>query len=143
MIYQIAYWSKASLPMSQSELKKLELQCLSNNQGSDVTGYLLYGHHTFFQFIEGPYKAVQALYQEILGDKRHFDVKKIGEWCMPERQFANWAMGFTVLDNPEVYANYHHLLNWRSTELVHNKDAMRRLLLEFSNLAAPIDSKMM
>lgn len=134
MIYQIAYWSKAKIPLSQSELTQLAEHAKADNLTHKITGFLLYGHHTFFQIIEGNYEQVAALYQKISADNRHHQLEKIGEWCVAERQYSNWAMGFAQLAHPNQYHNYQNLHNWRSEQLTQNKDAMRRLLLEYANL---------
>lgn len=120
--------------MSQSELTQLAEHAKGYNFAQKVTGFLLYGNHTFFQIIEGTYPQVQSLYQKISTDNRHHQLQKIGEWCMPERQYSHWAMGFEQLANPNDYQNYQYLSSWRSEQLTQNKDAMRRLLLEHANL---------
>ncbi|MCU4674803.1 BLUF domain-containing protein [Catenovulum sp. 2E275] len=143
MIYQIAYWSKAALPMSQNELNKLQTTSQINNQNKGITGLLLYANHTFFQLIEGPYQAVAELYQIIAQDQRHYDLTLIGQWTTPQRQFTNWDMVLKQLPPPADYPGFQHLTHWRDNELTKNKDALRRLLISYSNLSDLKLDKMM
>lgn len=135
LIYQIAYWSKASIPMSQHALNNLAANARHNNKQANITGFLLYGDNTFFQIIEGQYSDVERLYQKICLDDRHHSPKKIGEWCLDTRQFNHWAMGFEQLSKPTCINQFAYLDRWRENTLTKDKFAMRRLLLSYANIA--------
>lgn len=63
-----------------------------NNPRDDITGALICRHDVYLQLIEGPAKAIDALYGRILGDDRHTDVRLLMSEPAQERMFPAWAM---------------------------------------------------
>ena len=64
-----------------------------NNALADVTGLLVVGGRRFLQALEGPQIAVQATYDRISRDPRHFAIVQLARDSISERQFPRWAMG--------------------------------------------------
>lgn len=62
------------------------------NQGHDVSGVLVYGLGFFIQCLEGDEKTVDALYETISQDTRHYDVKLVCKTQIDKRDFPQWNM---------------------------------------------------
>lgn len=99
---QIAYISAATQPMSTEHLLALLQQSLRNNAGNGVTGMLLYGNATFLQALEGEESVVAALFDKILLDPRHTNVKILHRKAIERRQYSDWTMGFKRVSDQEL-----------------------------------------
>jgi hypothetical protein len=99
---QLSYISSAAQAMSTEQLLTLLQQCLNNNPKRGITGMLLYGNNTFAQTLEGDDDAVDALYEKILHDPRHTDVKSLRRKTVIDRQYADWSMGFKRVSDKEL-----------------------------------------
>ena len=64
-----------------------------NNFTCHVTGLLIVGGKRFLQALEGPEDAVQATFDRIHKDPRHYALVELAREAITERQFPNWAMG--------------------------------------------------
>ena len=73
-------------------LEEILTKSRANNPAIGVTGNLIYHSDLFLQLLEGPYLAVQKLYQTILADNRHADIVKLRDETVSRRLFASWAM---------------------------------------------------
>jgi hypothetical protein len=74
-------------------------QSTRNNMASGITGVLMTSGGLFFQVIEGPVKAVDALWKTISDDARHRDVLLISsDENVRDRLFPDWAMETISLD---------------------------------------------
>jgi hypothetical protein len=91
---QLSYISSVTHPLATGELVALLQTCLANNQRSGVTGMLLYGNGTFLQTLEGEAGIVDGLYEKILHDPRHANVKSLFRKTIESRQYSGWNMGF-------------------------------------------------
>ena len=65
-----------------------------NNAIHELTGILYYNNGIFIQNFEGERLAVNRLYQHVLKDERHSQVKKVSAYEIFVRRFPNWKMGF-------------------------------------------------
>jgi hypothetical protein len=63
-----------------------------NNPRLGITGALVCRHDLYLQLIEGPEEAIDALYERITEDDRHFDVRLLLSEEASGRLFPNWAM---------------------------------------------------
>ena len=102
MTIQLSYISSAAHPMSTEDLVQLLQQCLANNRRDDVTGMLLYGNDAFLQTLEGEEKTVEKLYEKILQDTRHNNMKLLARKPVETRQYSDWNMGFRRMSNEEL-----------------------------------------
>lgn len=73
-----------------------------SNSKCDVTGMLLYQHHSFFQVLEGDRSTVETLFEKIATDPRHKRVTKLILEAIPERAFGNWSMGYPQITTKEL-----------------------------------------
>ena len=73
-----------------------------NNAARGITGMLLYANGSFFQVLEGPEATLEQLFAKIAADPRHQRVTRIIQESIPQRAFADWAMGFSQLEAFEL-----------------------------------------
>lgn len=99
---QLSYISSATQAMSSEQLLALLQQCLDNNPTRGITGMLLYGNETFAQTLEGEEDTVDALYEKILHDPRHSNVKSLHRKVVIDRQYADWSMGFKRVSDKDL-----------------------------------------
>jgi len=63
-----------------------------NNRANGITGALICRQDMYIQLVEGPDEAIDALYERILADDRHTDVKLAMSAEVDERMFPEWDM---------------------------------------------------
>ncbi len=89
-MFQLAYISKADVPISLDELTDLSNKAGVRNQSINVTGMLLYHNGAFFQFLEGNEQVVRDLYEHIAKDPRHSNCDIIYTHEAGTRLFSDW-----------------------------------------------------
>lgn len=97
--YFLIYVSIASDDLSREALLEILRHSRVNNARDDITGLLLYKERSFMQLLEGSEAAVCATFGRIARDTRHRDPAVLLEGETPERDFADWSMGFHDLDD--------------------------------------------
>ncbi|MVN77756.1 hypothetical protein GO988_15590 [Hymenobacter sp. HMF4947] len=93
-MYHIIYSSQAKKAMTLTTLVVLLMQARALNERQHVTGALVYGAGQFMQVMEGEEAVIKDLYERIVQDPRHHDVRKLAEGPIATRSFAQWAMAF-------------------------------------------------
>ena len=78
-------------------------QSQRNNDRDDLTGALVSHRERYFQAIEGPEQALDALMNRLNADPRHRDIKVLGRAPAPARLFSRWTMA-SVLVTPTLAA---------------------------------------
>lgn len=96
------YASAAARTFKLSELAELLQAARSTNERLGMTGMLLYAEGSFFQVLEGPAAAVDALFARIESDPRHEQVTLIIREPITRRTFADWTMGFDTATRKEL-----------------------------------------
>lgn len=97
------YVSSASALLDQSELEELLARARLRNAEQGITGLLLYQSGNFLQYFEGGDPAVSALWEKLLGDRRHRDVYRLCDLSIDRRLFPRWEMAwFTVRGGSQV-----------------------------------------
>jgi len=90
---RIHYISEFADSLSPEDVESITRISAVNNARDGITGMLMASGRLFFQLIEGPDEAVDALYNRILGDHRHRNVMVLGdERGDLQRQCPEWAM---------------------------------------------------
>ena len=74
-------------------LRTVIAESIQNNRLDDVTGFLVAGQGRFLQLLEGPGRAVEAVYARIGQDPRHTDLVLIHSAGADRRLFRDWNMG--------------------------------------------------
>ena len=90
---RLVYISTARTLLSTAALGEILRVSRANNAASDVTGFLVAGGRRFLQALEGPSVAVDATFDRILRDPRHFATVVLSRDTMGDRQFGQWSMG--------------------------------------------------
>ncbi len=101
MIHLI-YNSAAVVDFSKDDLIELLAKARDKNAANDVTGMLLYIDGSFFQILEGPEEAVDALAAHIAEDPRHDQMTVIIREPIAKRAFGEWTMGFADVDSTDL-----------------------------------------
>ncbi len=97
---RLIYKSISSEPfMSNEALGELVRQSAENNQATKISGLLLLSGDRFLQVLEGPTKAVNHLFKDILLDLRHHDVTLVSFESIGPAYFEDWSMRLVDLDN--------------------------------------------
>ena len=90
---RIRYLSEFVSPMTAEQIDELTRASASNNERDDITGMLVASGQLFFQLIEGPDAAVDALFERIMADSRHRNVLVLRtEQGDLKRMCPDWAM---------------------------------------------------
>lgn len=103
-VTSIAYVSTATEPFDDEQLAGLLTRSRRSNDDRDLTGMLLHRRGRFFQVLEGPADAVDALMARIRRDPRHGDVRVLLSEQIDERRFSEWTMGYEPIGIPAAPA---------------------------------------
>lgn len=97
------YCSASSDPnLGPAELNLLLAKARAANAKLGITGILLFHKGSFFQVLEGPRDVVEGLYQSIRSDQRHSRITKILQESIPQRNFAEWTMGYPQATQQDI-----------------------------------------
>jgi len=137
-LLHLAYVSTQTRLMSGADLLALLDEARNNNGQRGVTGLLLHKEDAFFQVLEGPETAVRGTFQSILADERHKNIEVLLEEPLDTRQFPDWQMGFSDLDNidPSLIPGYSHFMSEERCprRFLEELSASKRLAVMFRDL---------
>lgn len=83
----------------QPNVARILLKSRANNEKNGLVGVLYFGDNNFFQCLEGEESAVDILYEKLLLDPRHKDLKIIIKKSIDTLSFKNWSMKHVPLEN--------------------------------------------
>lgn len=108
MLVRCLYASRASFDSSSVMLDEILAQSRRNNPAQGITGMLCVSGNVFIQVLEGGRDEVCELYNAIVRDQRHTNVRLLAFDEISQRQFGNWTMGQVNLSkvNPSVLLKY-------------------------------------
>ncbi|WP_130834159.1 diguanylate phosphodiesterase [[Erwinia] mediterraneensis] len=92
MLSTLIYRSRLNQQVNAAQLEQLVSTAQRNNKKIQVTGILLFDGTWFFQILEGPFHAVNALYENICQDQRHDNIVEMMRDYAPKRRFGNLGM---------------------------------------------------
>jgi hypothetical protein len=146
-IFRLVYASRATFkafvnadsnPGSVAKLDENVAEILKTarreNQKNHLVGALYYGHGYFFQCLEGTQFEIDQLYEKLLKDPRHTDLKILSKHAIDKIGFSSWEMKFAAIDqevrsflrshNMGTFNPYKFDLAMTNTlvELLHNAD---------------------
>jgi len=131
----LLYVSSATRHIPPDELATILAKSRLKNTSLGVTGMLLHKDGNFMQVLEGEAPAVRQLFDTIGRDPRHAGVLVLRHVEQPAREFAEWSMAFTDLNDPAARAvpGYSEFLNTPLTglEFTANPTIGQKLLLTF------------
>ncbi|MFM9835301.1 MAG: BLUF domain-containing protein [Methylophilaceae bacterium] len=97
---QIVYISRAQFPISTNKyILEPEVQAIlavarSKNRLHKLVGVLCFGDGYFLQCLQGEQITLDRLYENLLRDSRHTDIKLLSTMPINELTFAKWSMKF-------------------------------------------------
>lgn len=93
MLVRCLYASRAAAALSTAALDEILVQSHRNNPRCGITGLLCFTSEVFVQVLEGGRDEVCELYNAIVRDNRHSQVRLLAYEEIAERHFGNWTMG--------------------------------------------------
>ena len=98
MLERLVYESAATATTgSLVNLVTILAQSQRNNDRDGLTGALASHRERYFQVVEGPEQALDALMSRLGTDPRHRDIKVLGRAPAPARLFSRWTMASAVI----------------------------------------------
>ena len=97
-ILRLTYVSRATFAVDrftggiQRDVARILVQSRRNNPRQQLVGALYFGDGCFFQCLEGPQEAVEALYARLHGDPRHGELRVLSREFVSSPSFSSWAM---------------------------------------------------
>lgn len=109
MLVRCVYASRAASPMASSTIDAILEQSRGNNPARGITGILCHSGDIFIQVLEGGRDEVCDLFNAIVKDDRHGNVRILHYEEIRERKFSGWSMGQVDLSrvNPGLLLKYH------------------------------------
>ena len=92
----LTYRSRATTPLSESQLGDLQHSAAARNRAESITGMMVYNDDRFFQWLEGPPASIARIWSSISRDTRHADIEALSVHSAPTRLFANWSLKLTT-----------------------------------------------
>ncbi len=93
MLIRCLYASRAANTAGEDDRQAILAQSRKNNPERGITGLLCYGQDVFIQVLEGGRDEVCTLYNDIVQDGRHTNVRLLVYGEISERLFGSWKMG--------------------------------------------------
>ena len=93
MLVRCLYASRAAKPLSADVLDSILEQSCRNNPTLGITGMLCFTNDVFVQVIEGGRDEVCEVFNAIVRDDRHLQVRLLSYEEISARRFGNWTMG--------------------------------------------------
>lgn len=93
MLVSCLYASRIATPLPAPILDKILVQSHRNNPQRGITGLLCFTSDVFVQVLEGGRDEVCDLYNSIVRDERHNQVRLLVYEEIAERRFGSWTMG--------------------------------------------------
>jgi len=99
MLVRCLYASRPIEPLTGAFLERILEQSRKNNPALGITGLLCVSKDLFIQVIEGGRDEVCDLFNAIVRDDRHQQVRLLIYEEIAERQFGNWTMAQVNISN--------------------------------------------
>ena len=108
MLVRLLYASRAAAPLTASVVESILAQSRQHNPRLGITGILCYSNDLFLQVLEGGRDEVCELYNTIVRDDRHTNVRILTYEEISERRFGSWTMGHVDITtvNPSLLLKY-------------------------------------
>ncbi|VVD68360.1 BLUF domain-containing protein [Pandoraea anhela] len=96
-----AYISRALPDLDPVALSKIIVHSRGFNDTHGVTGVLLYDGTTFYQYIEGPARAIADARARIEASRHHCAIQVLLDGTPRQLgAFSSWGLGYLMLDEP-------------------------------------------
>lgn len=100
---RLLYISRPARALTEADTTQILASARRRNGPADITGLLCIGDAAIVQMLEGPERAVFALYDHLHGDDRHRDLALLHIGLANTRLVPRWAM--STLD-PQLLPRY-------------------------------------
>jgi Sensors of blue-light using FAD len=109
MLVRFAYASRAAQSLTGTLTEAILEKSRAKNPALGITGILCYSGNVFIQVLEGGRDEVCELFNAIVRDDRHTNVRILTFEEIRERKFCGWTMGQVNLAkvNPGLLLKYH------------------------------------
>ena len=109
MLVQCLYASRAVAPVGPAILEAILTTSRAHNPAHGITGLLCVSGDVFIQVLEGGRDEVCDLFNTIVRDSRHENVRLLAYEEIRQRKFGGWTMGQVDLAkiNPGLLLKYH------------------------------------
>jgi hypothetical protein len=97
MLVRLLYASRATTALDPSVQDSILEQSRARNPKLGITGLLCFSDNLFIQVLEGGRDEVCELYNTIVRDGRHENVRILSFEEIGERRFGSWTMGHVNL----------------------------------------------
>ena len=104
-LIQLIYISRSTFTPAEPtngiepNVARILLKSRANNKKNGLVGVLYFGDGCFFQCLEGEAEAVDTLYEKLLNDIRHKDLKILSRKSIDSLSFSNWSMKHVPLED--------------------------------------------
>ena len=108
MLVRLLYASQPAKPLDNGIVDSILETSRKSNPARGITGLLCFGEDLFMQVLEGGRDEVCELYNAIVRDTRHANVRLLSYEEIPERRFGSWTMGQVNIAkvNPALLLKY-------------------------------------
>jgi hypothetical protein len=108
MLVRLLYASNPAKQLDNGIVDSILETSRKNNPARGITGLLCFGEGLFMQVLEGGRDEVCELYNTIVRDARHANVRLLRYEEIPERRFGSWTMGQVNIAkvNPALLLKY-------------------------------------
>ena len=108
MLVRCLYASRPVDPMNGALLDGILEQSRRNNPRQGITGILCVADDLYIQLLEGGRDEVCEIFNAIVRDDRHRQVRILSYEEISERRFGNWSMGHVSISrvNPSLLLKY-------------------------------------
>ena len=93
MLVRLLYASRAAAALTDQVVDEILQQSRRNNARDGITGLLCFSNDLFMQILEGGRSEVCELFNTIVRDPRHAEVRILLYEEISERRFGGWTMG--------------------------------------------------
>lgn len=93
MLVRLLYASRSAAALTEPVVQSILEQSRRHNPARGITGILCTSGSTFVQVLEGSRDEVCELYNRLVGDPRHVELRILAFQEIAERRFAGWTMG--------------------------------------------------
>lgn len=109
MLVRFLYASRAAQSPTDKLVDSILKASRDNNPASGITGFLCVSGDIFIQVLEGGRDEVCELFNRIVTDPRHTNIRILAFEEIRERKFGNWTMGRVDLSkvNAGLLLKYH------------------------------------
>lgn len=91
-MYRLIYKSRSSVELNWEIVHSIAKASENSNADCGVTGVLLASRTHFLQVLEGNFEDVNAVFRNIVRDKRHAELSLISFSVVDSRLFDGWTM---------------------------------------------------